>query len=151
MCTTLGIVSRTNKNITYYYIYNSIATYIFIYLLIKETTTPIECPVNYPFVFKQGRNCCKTNKEDTATGQGFTCNGFFRHPHCDSTCDGGPLSMYSNCCENGAFLRCPEGKLCIDGNENKGTSLNMILPNIRVIKTRKNTKFVITYRDIYRH
>ena len=59
--------------------------------------------------------------EDSDGGQGFTCpSDFFRHPHCDSTCDGGELSIYSNCCENGAFYRCDDGNLCINGNENKG-------------------------------
>ena len=86
---------------------------IFIHVLIVETTTPIECPVNYPYVFKQGRNCCKTNKEDDQTT-------FFRHPHPDSTCDGGELSVYSNCCEDGAFFRCPDGNLCIN-RKNKGS------------------------------
>ena len=62
-------------------------------------------------------------------GEGFTCSGFFRHPHCgsdgktDSTCDGGELTKYSNCCENGAFYRCDDGNLCVDGNENKGIGI----------------------------
>ena len=60
--------------------------------------------------------------EGTDGGEGFTCpdTGFFRHPHCDSTCDGGELTIFSNCCENGAFYRCDDGNLCINGNENKG-------------------------------
>ena len=62
--------------------------------------------------------------------EGVTCDGFFRHPHCDSTCDGLELSIYSNCCENGAFYPCDDGNLCINGNTNKGIfSGDMVLPD----------------------
>ena len=75
--------------------------------------------MTHPYAFKQGRNCCKTKKEDNHVANLPVCSStspFFRHPHCDSTCDGSELSLYSNCCEDGAFLRCPDGKLCNDGN-----------------------------------
>ena len=80
---------------------------------------PIKCPVTHPYVFKQGRNCCKTNVEDSDGGEGFTCSSdFFRHPHCDSTCDGGELSINSNCCQNGPFYRCDDGNNICDGDDN---------------------------------
>ena len=95
-------------------------------IFISELDPPIECPATNPYAFKQGRQCCKTKKEDTGPGQGFSCHYdrsspflraiMTRHPHCDSSCDGGALSVYSNCCEDGAFVDCPDGKLCIDGN-----------------------------------
>ena len=38
----------------------------------------------------------------------------------DVSCDGSALDLESNCCENGAQMRCPagDGKLCSDGNAN---------------------------------
>ena len=90
------------------------------FFFLEGAETPIECPLTHPYVFKQGRNCCKTNKEGTHIDgeNGINCNA--RHPHCDVTCDGSDISIYSNCCENEAFVRCPDGKLCENGNENKG-------------------------------
>ena len=89
-------------------------------LFYADTKESIECPVTHPYAFKQGRNCCKTNKEDAHPNDQFECNSFFRHPHCDVTCDGSDISIHSNCCENEAFVRCAEGKFCINGNENGG-------------------------------
>ena len=99
---------------------------------ITETPTTIKCPVTHPYVFNKGRDCCKTNVEGTDGGiEGVTCDGFFRHPHCDSTCDGLELSIYSNCCENGAFYPCDDGNLCINGNTNKGIfSGDIVVPDI---------------------
>ena len=106
------------------------------FLSIVEAETPNECPVTHPYAFKQGRNCCKTEKEDNHfgnTNSEYPCpssTSFFRHPHCDTTCDGGVLSVYSNCCENGAFVRCDDGKFCTNGNENGGNKLyNSVTPN----------------------
>ena len=93
---------------------------MFVFILIIESSTTIQCPVNYPFAFGGGKQCCKTQKEDTKESQGFDCSVFLRHPHCDSTCDGGDLTIYSNCCENAAYFECPEGRLCINGNEEYG-------------------------------
>ena len=93
---------------------------LYFHFLLEGVETPTKCPLTHPYAFKQGRNCCKTNMEDThIDGQnGISCNA--RHPHCDSTCNGSELSLYSNCCEDGAFVRCPDGKLCENGNENMG-------------------------------
>ena len=101
----------------------------FFFILISESETPNECPLTHPYAFKQGRNCCKTNKEDEHPNGEYACttrgSSLFRHPHCDSTCDGGEISIYSNCCENGAFVRCTDGKFCTNGNENKGKSFSI--------------------------
>ena len=86
-----------------------------------ETEPPIECPSTNPYAFKQGRNCCKTKKEDDHHMKKKRRSDLSpRHPHYDSSCDGGDLSITSNCCENGAVVVCPDGKLCIDRNENGG-------------------------------
>ena len=84
-----------------------------ILLWITEIEMPIKCPATHPYAFKQGRNCCKTRKEDDHNSP----PRFVRHPHRDETCDGGELSIYSNCCENEAFIRCSDGKLCIDSDD----------------------------------
>ena len=65
-----------------------------------------------------GRACCKTKKEDVAN-----CTS---RP-CDSDCDGGDLSIVSNCCENDASIPCPDGKLCIDGAVFGGTKLMLFI------------------------
>ena len=94
------------------------------------------CPLTHPYAFKQGRNCCKTKMEDNhqtnsqyapfcAPQSSSHQSRQSRHPHCDSTCDGSELSLYSNCCENGAFIRCPDGKLCDDGNIEGGMQKNL--------------------------
>ena len=83
------------------------------FIILSESETPNECPVTHPYAFKQGRNCCKYDTEDDHTS-------FFRHPHPDSTCNGGNISIYSNCCKDAAFVRCTDGRFCTNGNENGG-------------------------------
>ena len=93
-----------------------------------DSEAPIECPVTHPYAFELGKSCCKTKYEDDPENQGdrfsnYTCSNSFVYataPQCDATCDGSELSIYSNCCEDDAVLECPDGNLCIDGNENKG-------------------------------
>lgn len=112
MCTMLGILlSKTMfsdiKSLKILAPMDKSLCTSFRYICISESETPIECPATNPYSFKQGRACCKNKKEDVGD-----CNS---RP-CDSTCDGGDLSIASNCCENGASLPCPDGKLCIDGD-----------------------------------
>ena len=84
------------------------------------------CPTTHPYAFSGGRECCKTQKEangvDRKRRSINDTNPILsrqkRHPHTGTTCDGSVLDLESNCCENGALVRCPagDGKLCSDGN-----------------------------------
>ena len=107
------------------------------------------CPLTHPYAFKQGRNCCKTKKEDSHPNSDYSCapgSSLFYHPHCDSTCDGSELSLYSNCCEDGAFLRCPDGKLCDDGNVEGGIWRHYsFVPNLYISKISVR----VTINDYY--
>ena len=103
--------------------YNTLMLRLFRRISILEPQTPVECPATNPYSFKQGRACCKTKREDV----GNLCSS--RRANCDSSCDGSVLSIFSNCCENGAFLPCPDGKLCIDGDVFGGTNYSGLLFN----------------------
>ena len=75
----------------------------------SDTLQTDACPTTHPYAFSGGRECCKTQKEAN-----------FGHPQSVAACDGSALDLQSDCCENGAFIRCPagDGKLCADGNAN---------------------------------
>ena len=73
----------------------------------SETLQTDACPTTHPYAFSGGLECCKTQKEANSYSS-------------VATCDGSALDLESNCCENGALIRCPagDGKLCVDGNAN---------------------------------
>ena len=70
-----------------------------------ETVDKNSCPLTHPYAFSEGRECCKTGRE--ANGVARSLSAQPRHPHNDETCDGSVLLISSNCCEEGAMLRCP--------------------------------------------
>ena len=86
----------------------------------SDTLQTDACPTTHPYAFSGGRECCKTQKEANGVARKRSLERQPRHPHSDATCDGSALDLESNCCENGAFIRCPagDGKLCADGNAN---------------------------------
>ena len=95
-----------------------------------------QCPTTHPYAFAGGYECCRTKKEaNGVTRKRRSANSSEeilsrqkRHPHNDASCDGSALDLESNCCENGALVRCPagDGKLCSDGNA-EGTLRTLIL------------------------
>ena len=83
-----------------------------------ETVEKSSCPVTHPYAFSNGRECCKTQLEENGVARSLYAQS--RHPHNDATCDGSVLSIDSNCCENGAMIRCPAfsayGVSCTNGD-----------------------------------
>lgn len=63
----------------------------------QDNTTP-QCPASYPNAYYNGYHCCKYSREK-----------FDGH----SKCDGGKISLTSECCKDNAEIKCPDGK-CID-------------------------------------
>lgn len=97
-----------------------IGTFQFTLLIGSDTLQTDTCPTTHPYAFSGGRECCKTQKEASGVVRKRSLSRQPRHPHSDVTCDGSALDLESNCCENGALIRCPagDGKLCSDGNAN---------------------------------
>ena len=57
-----------------------------IYLEISGQT--VNCPATYPYAFKHGKYCCKTNKDN----------------------NGNTLAIQSNSCQYHAYRKCPGSK-----------------------------------------
>jgi len=55
-----------------------------------------KCPTSHPYVYYNGKYCCKVNKEKHYKPQ-------------KSKCDGSVISRSSLCCERDQFTRCPSG------------------------------------------
>ena len=52
------------------------------------------CPASHPHVYLNGNYCCKYAREKHYAPAG-------------STCDGGPISFGSTCCQGDTYVRCP--------------------------------------------
>ena len=72
---------------------------------------PVKCPSDHPYAFKNGLQCCKTNKESKGH---IVDNG-----EIFGSCDGIKFSRESPCCKDNEYVRC-EGQVnfqrnrCID-------------------------------------
>jgi len=62
-----------------------------------------ECPDSHPFAYFNGAYCCAVDKEKNYGPQG-------------AKCDGSTIQRNSLCCLGDAYVKCPDGKDCDDGN-----------------------------------
>ena len=71
-------------------------------LQIMYITGETLCPVTHPYVYGNGRYCCKFDLEKNEMKN-------------ETTCDGGPISSSSHCCKDDRYIKCPgsaNGKMC---------------------------------------
>ena len=67
------------------------------------------CPKDYPFAYKYGKQCCKTNQELTNSGiQQWIDSG---------SCDGIGFSRKSMCCKDYNRVPCPQIKDCFNHDD----------------------------------
>ena len=67
------------------------------------------CPKGFPYAYMGGDYCCTTEKE----GSFKELDDYSKVDR--SSCDGGPISLNSVCCQNNRFVRCPNNKKCKSG------------------------------------
>ena len=65
---------------------------------------PEQCPETHPFAYSDGKYCCKYGLEKV-----YSPNG--------ESCDGGPISLSSSCCQDDLYTDCLS-ELC----KNRGRS-----------------------------
>ena len=64
--------------------------------------------MKYPYAFKNGDKCCKTNEENPRGGSPSEI--------ASGTCDGSDFNIKSTCCIYYDEIKCP-GDSCIDNKE----------------------------------
>ena len=69
--------------------------------------------MKYPYAFKNGDKCCKTNREIPRGGSPSEI--------ASGTCDGSDFNINSTCCIYYDEIKCP-GDSCIDNKEMKTTN-----------------------------
>ena len=67
-----------------------------------------QCPLDHPFAYNNGDNCCKT-KEERPIELGITPQNEID----DGTCDGVDFNRQSKCCKSD-YTPCPHGSGCFD-------------------------------------
>ena len=67
-----------------------------------------QCPLDHPFAYNNGDNCCKTN-EERPIELGITPQNEID----DGTCDGVDFNRQSKCCKY-TNTPCPDGSGCFD-------------------------------------
>ena len=61
------------------------------------------CPISHPYAFSRGNRCCAISEED---------NDIVTY---GERCDGGDISIFSECCKDRNEISCPSGMNdCID-------------------------------------
>ena len=72
------------------------------------------CPMDYPFAYMNGLQCCRSNQELTSGGL---------HSEIQSgTCDGINFNRESTCCKDYDNKACPHIQGCFDYNEDSNES-----------------------------
>ena len=64
------------------------------------------CTLDYPFAYRDGEYCCKTNRE--------LVNGGNSNEIASGACDGIGFSKESTCCKDHEYLLCPHSEGCYD-------------------------------------
>ena len=65
-----------------------------------------QCPSSHKWAYYGGRYCCQYDKETTA-------------PTTTSLCDGGQISLISECCKYHAYTKCPYVDGCVNAGNYK--------------------------------
>ena len=85
----------------------------------------IACPSSHSHAFHEGKKCCRTSRENANNKKKDSkiiksCPSDDKLCHDIEACNGKNLTIMSTCCEDNAFINCPNGQGCLS-KELKGT------------------------------